>query len=194
MTQNIYIPESWDNYTSVETVYGSLGAPYNPDKVAELVNAQFSIPPVGYMGCGPEDTLIAVYLPNPVTPEEIAAALAKLNAICTDPTRNNLTAEQQEAAENAVQEAVIRAHLDALAGLPADDKAYALMGRMFAVNDGASQAVISGIVDRNTAKAYVTAKPQWSNLTAASKIWEGQSLDMLAKVFQIMLLNLPRSQ
>ncbi len=102
MSQNTFSPISWDGYTAVETGYGSLVQPFNPDKVAELINAQFTIPPVAFLGVFSSDVLIGIGLPNPVTQQEIDAALAKLNAICTEPTRNNLTADQQEAAYMAL--------------------------------------------------------------------------------------------
>lgn len=181
MTQNIYWPDNATNYISVETELGSLHD-YNPDQVALLVNAQFSIPPVAYAGTGPNDSRLSIALPSP-SQQEIDDALSTLNAICNDPTRNDLTPDQAETA-------AIQAHLDALVGLSAADKAYALMGRMFAVRDGASSAIINAIVDRASAVVYVTSKPTWTSLTSASKLWERDSLEMLALVFQVVLLGI----
>lgn len=103
MTQHIFDPGvGWPLYTNIETAPGSLVAPFNPDRVAELVNAGLAaiglpIPPVAYLGCGSGDTLIGVGIKNP-TEQQISNIMATLLAVCTNPTRNNQTQEQITAA------------------------------------------------------------------------------------------------
>lgn len=113
MSQNTYVPPAeWFAVDSTETLTA-----FNPDRVAELVNAAFIVGPdgVGYLGTGPEDTLVEVYLPPSAAQDEIDAAIVRLNAICIDPTRNDLTAEQQEAADLATELAQIQTRIDAVA-------------------------------------------------------------------------------
>lgn len=119
MSQNTYTPDNWGDFTLAETVPDSLQKPFNPDRVAELVNAQFLIPPTMFRGIGADDTLLSVGLPNPVTQADIDAAIAKLNAVCVDPTRGDLTADQQEAQDMGdidAQIVDIRADRDLLRG------------------------------------------------------------------------------
>jgi len=114
-----------------------------------------------------------------------------LQAILNAHNPNALSSDQQDAADLAAQDddlMIILPHLRALRALPAEDAAYALMGRAMAYKDGANGATISGIVDRATAAAYITSKPEWSNLTAATKAWTTDSLDMLAYVFQLVIV------
>ena len=102
-----------------------------------------------------------------------------------------LSTDQQDRAQRAAQHddlAVVLPHLKALRALPAEDAAYALMGRAMAYRDGASGATISGIVDRASAAAYLQSKPEWINLTAASKAWMADMLDMQAYVFQLVIV------
>lgn len=97
MTQNTYQPDDIWNW---ETVEAPLVEPYNEDRVAELVNNAFTVGPggVGYLGTGPEDSLVGVLLLKPVDPQVATSTMATLTAIGTDPTRNNLTEEQQDIA------------------------------------------------------------------------------------------------
>lgn len=74
----------------------------------------------------------------------------------------------------------------ALRALPPEDAGYALMARILAFNDGASGAVINGIVDRTTAADYVLAKPEWVNLPASAKAWLTDQLDMHAGIYQLL--------
>ncbi len=118
MSQNTFSPDSWANYTEVSPAPGTLAAPFNADKVAELVNAGMaaigrSIPPVAYLGTEPLDTTVSIGLPNPVTQADIDAAMAQLVAVCNDPTRNDLTAEQQAELDLAAELAAIQAKIDA---------------------------------------------------------------------------------
>ena len=110
MTQNTN--NNWTNTTEVMTDVNSLVLPFNPERVAELVNLQFTIPPVAFAPVGAEDTRLIIGLPNPVTQADIDDALAKLNAICVDPTRNDPTAEQQEAEDLAAELASIQGYID----------------------------------------------------------------------------------
>lgn len=103
-------------------------------------------------------------------------------------------AEVAEGAQSATQiataETAILPHLRLLWGLPPTDAVYALMGRMMAIKDGASQSVIDSIVDRPTAGAYVTDTSEWLGLTAAERAWEVDVLDMLASVLQLLIARL----
>lgn len=113
MAQNTYLGNGSEIW--IMTDYGSLQLPYNPEKVAELVNAQFSIPPIAFAPIGPDDTRLSIGLPAGATQADIDAALLKLNAICADPTRNDLTADQQAAADLAAELAAIQTRIDAMA-------------------------------------------------------------------------------
>lgn len=115
MTQHIFDPGvNWPLYTNIETAPGSLAAPFNPDKVAELVNAAIlpfgGIPPVAYLGCGPDDTLIGVGMINP-TQQQRDNIMAALLAVCINPARNAQTQEQIDAAALAAELADINARI-----------------------------------------------------------------------------------
>jgi hypothetical protein len=103
-----------------------------------------------------------------------------------------LMAAEQDAAQVANANASMISLLSGLAQLTAEDAAYALMGRAMAHKDGASQAVIDGIVDRATAAAYLTGKTEWVNLPAAAKAWLADHLDMEAVLFQAVIIVLRR--
>ena len=75
-----------------------------------------------------------------------------------------------------------------LGQLSAADKAYAILGRVFAIRDGADEGVVLGIVDRATAVAYITSKAEWQGLPASAKAWIGDELEALALVLQALLL------
>lgn len=97
-----------------------------------------------------------------------------------------------EGQQLASADASLAAILVGLEPLSAADAAYALMGRAMARKDGANQATIDGIVDRSTAAAYLTGKPEWVNLTAAAKAWLADQLDMEAVLFQAVILALKK--
>ncbi len=114
-----------------------------------------------------------------------------LQAILDVHNPHTLSSDQQDAADLLAQQTdtdVLRPHLKALRALPAEDAAYALMGRAMAYRDGASGATIAGIVDRASAAAYLQSKPEWVNLTAASKAWMADLLDMQAYMFQLVIV------
>jgi hypothetical protein len=117
---------------------------------------------------------------------------AALQAVLDAHDPDALSTEQQDAANRAAQNqdlAVVLPHLKALRALPAEDAAYALMGRAMAYKDGASGEVINGIVDRATAAAYITSKDEWANLPATSKAWTADMLDMFAFILQIVIVT-----
>lgn len=122
MTQNTFTPEDWTLYTPVATAVGTLTpGDFNPDRVAEMVNTQLAtagslIPPVAYLGCGPLDTLIDVALPNPASQQDIDTVLGILNGICTDPTRSQLTEEQEEDADLQAKLDLAKADITLIAG------------------------------------------------------------------------------
>jgi len=96
-----------EDFTQIDGEQHSLIAPYNPARCMELISAAFP-PPAVPSEVGPEDWQLSVYLPNPVSPEDYAAAVATLTALGSDPTRNDLTEEEQERAaiQNKLDNAV----------------------------------------------------------------------------------------
>jgi len=77
-----------------------------------------------------------------------------------------------------------------LSGLSTQDRSYAILARIMAFKDGATTQTILAITNRATAVAYVQSKAEWTNLTAAAKAWEGDLLETLAGIVQVMLLVL----
>lgn len=101
-----------------------------------------------------------------------------------------LTTEQQETAQASSAQANLKTLMTGLHGLSAQDKGYALYCRLMAVGDGASNQVIMGIIDRPTAVAYVTAKPEWVAATAATRNLLADVLEADARLCQVLLLVL----
>jgi hypothetical protein len=97
----------------------------------------------------------------------------------------NSEATQAESARNA-----LKALMNGLHGLSASDKGYALYCRLLASRDGASNATINGIVDRPTAVAYVTSKPEWTAATAATRNLIADILEADAALCMVLLLVL----
>ncbi len=114
MTQNIN--NDWTNKTEVMTGEGTLVQPFNPERVAELVNLVFTIPPIAFASVDSTDSRLIIGLPNPVTQEQIDVALVKLNAICVDPTRNDLTEDQIDNASVAAKLQAARTNRDTVRG------------------------------------------------------------------------------
>lgn len=74
----------------------------------------------------------------------------------------NPTGQKQQA------KARITMLLRGLGQLSPEDAAYALIGRAFAKNAGASQAVIEDIVDRATAAQYVTQQTDYAGFNQSA--------------------------
>jgi hypothetical protein len=68
------------------------------------------------------------------------------------------------------------------------DKAYAVLGRAFAFNDGADPQAILAIDSRAAATAYVTGKQEWADLGPAGKAWAVDELNAFALVLQALLV------
>lgn len=97
----------------IETQPGSLTPPFNPRKVEELMIAAlaaggFTIPPILPPTVDEGNTLLNVTVESGTYDEtQTAEIVAILNAVCIDPTRNDLTEEQ-------VEEADLQAKIDAM--------------------------------------------------------------------------------
>lgn len=102
----------------------------------------------------------------------------------------SLTTEQQESAQATNAKTALQALMSGLHGLSAQDKGYALYGRIFAARNGANQATIDGITNKATAQAYITGLPEWTNMTAASKAFFAKELEANAGVCMVLLLVL----
>lgn len=90
-----------DVYSTVALV-----PPFNIDKMYELVQTGitqggFTIPPVEMTTIYLGDESIYVLVPDEYTQQQIDSIVTILNAVVVDPTRNDLTDDQQEAADLA---------------------------------------------------------------------------------------------
>jgi hypothetical protein len=118
---------------------------------------------------------------TPSTPA-LEAALDSANA--------NLTVESSEATQAQTARNALKSLMTGLHGLSANDKGYALYCRLLAWRDGANNATINAIVDRASAAAYVTAKPEWTNATAATRALLADILEADAALCMVLMLVL----
>lgn len=103
---------------------------------------------------------------------------------------SRITQKQQEATQAAGAKTSLQGLMTGLHGLSAEDKSYAIACRIMAVKDGATQQTILGIVDRPTAVAYITSKPEWTGATVATRALVGDVLEMIAGITQVLLVVL----
>lgn len=101
-----------------------------------------------------------------------------------------ITTQQQEAAQADSARTNLQGLMQGLQGLSAEDKSYAIACRIMAHKDGATQQTILSIVDRATAVAYITSKPEWTGATAATRALVGDVLEMVAGITQVLLVVL----
>lgn len=174
MTQNTYWPANETGYEPVETSAGTLTpGDYKPDRVAELVNIALAalglpIPPTAFIGVGDEDTLIAIMLPSP-TQQQKDDALTALNAVCVDPTRNNLSSSEIDAADLAAELATIADKItDANADIAAINDLGGLKDQI--------NATTTGLIDQLLTNAA------WNALTA------DEQADILRTVLKAALI------
>lgn len=113
-----------------------------------------------------------------------------LEAILTAHNPATLTTEQAEVAQADSAKTVLKTLMSGLHELSAEDKSYAIACRIMAAKDGATQQTIMAIVDRPTAVAYITSKPEWANATVATRNLVGDVLEMVAGITQVLLLVL----
>lgn len=152
---------------------GSLVPPFNPDKLNELLVAAlatggFTIPPLILSGVGSGNTLLNVSVPEGTyTPQQVTQIVAILNAVAADPTRNQLTQAQQDAADLAVELTTINTNI---AALTAD---IALVNGPGGYKDQIN-ATTTGLKDQ-------IKNSVWNPLTNAQKV------DLLHTVVQAML-------
>lgn len=115
---------------------------------------------------------------------------ATIDSIIAAHNPNALTTAQQEATQADSARNALKALTNGLHGLSANDKGYALYCRLLAWRDGASNATINAIVDRPTAVAYVTSKPEWAAATAATRNLIADILEADAALCMVLLLVL----
>jgi hypothetical protein len=111
---------------------------------------------------------------------------AYLESLVVPPTQTEID-EQNRRTETKTQ---FQQLTTGLAGLSTADRSYVILGRIMAFKDGANTNVIQAIVDRATAQQYVTSKPEWAGITAATKAWEADVLETLTGIVQVMMLVL----
>jgi hypothetical protein len=81
---------------------------------------------------------------------------------------------------------LLRRYAAGLQDLTEAEFGFALLGRLFAVANGASDAVIFAIVNKATAQTYITNLDQWGALQAAVRQWLSLELEVLAYVIMII--------
>lgn len=113
-----------------------------------------------------------------------------IDAIIAAHDPQSLTTIQRETVQAATAKTTLQALMSGLHGLSAEDKSYAIACRIMAQKDGANNQVVIAIVDRATATAYVTSKPEWTGATAATRALVGDVLEMIAGITQMMLVVL----
>lgn len=97
---------------------------------------------------------------------------------------------ESEANQALSAKTALKALTNGLHNLSANDKGYALYCRLLAWRDGATQQTINAIVDRPSAVAYITSKPEWINATAATRALLGDILEADAALCMVLLLVL----
>jgi hypothetical protein len=161
-------------------------ASYNFDKLLEEIRASYPLANLA-SGNGIDNTSgIRVQMPDGTN----QATMDAIGAIVTAHNANTLTTAQQEATQAESARNALKALMNGLHGLSASDKGYALYCRLLASRDGASNATINGIVDRPTAVAYVTSKPEWTAATAATRNLIADILEADAALCMVLLLVL----
>lgn len=158
------------------TITKSYPEPVNIDKLISDLRAQFPNIVQRITECEIHD----VSVEDETTIDAIIAA--------HDP--QSLTTIQRETAQAATARTNLKNLMNGLHGLSAEDKSYAIACRIMAQKDGANNQTIMAIVDRVTATAYVTSKPEWTGATAATRALVGDVLEMIAGLTQVLLLVL----
>lgn len=149
-----------------------------------IVELQTAIPKINGVDSNGVYTFTA-----PLTAQETtdAAAIIAAHEANYDATA---AVSQQEATQAASAKTVLQSLMTGLHGLSAEDKSYAIACRIMAQKDGADNATIMSIVDRPTAVAYITSKPEWTGATVATRALVGDVLEMVAGITQVLLLVL----
>lgn len=101
-----------------------------------------------------------------------------------------LTTAQTEAAQANTAKATLQNLMSGLHALSAQDKGYAVYGRIFAARNGANQATVDGITNKATAQAYITGLAEWQNMTAASRAFFAKELEANAGLCMVLMLVL----
>ena len=108
----------------------------------------------------------------------IAARQAELNTAQAETTQ----------ADNA--KTALQALMSGLHALSANDKGYAVYGRIFAARNGANLATIDGITNKATAQAYITGLSEWQAMTQASRNFFAKELEANAGLTMVLMLVL----
>jgi hypothetical protein len=82
----------------------------------------------------------------------------------------------------------MRQYAEGLHLLSPHDKAYAVLGRAFAANDGSDLPTILAIDSKASAQAYVASKPEFQALTPDGRAWVADELNAIALVLQTLLV------
>src|SRR5690348_12698740 len=133
-------------YIDIDGTPGSLVPPFNPDKLNELLVAAltaggFTSPPLVVNEVGPENTLLNVSVPEGTyTAQQVAQIVAILNAVAADPTRNNLTEDQQEVADLQNKLNISKADIDIINAVPGG-----LKDQINAANTGLKDRLLTNV-------------------------------------------------
>jgi hypothetical protein len=160
---------------------------YNGGQLAEEINAATGL------SLSPVDVLLSPRRGEmwvDVSPDLVDDIQAVVDAYVYNPSG---TIQQQEILQSIQASSNLRDAMAGLYGLSARDKAYALVGRAFAIADQAGAEIVQGIVDRDTAATYITSKSEWSNLSPEVKAWQADNLEALALLFQAVLVAVKSS-
>jgi hypothetical protein len=125
-----------------------------------------------------DDTLTDITPSIPTLESALDAALV---------TSSTANAETTQAA-NA--KTALQALMSGLHTLSAQDKGYAVYGRIFAARNNATQQTIDGITNKASAVAYITGLAEWQAMTAASKAFFAKELEANAGLTMVLLLVL----
>lgn len=127
--------------------------------------------------------------PNQVLLVDITPDTMTLEA-ALDSANTQLTVTSSESAQAASAKSTLQTLMAGLHGLSANDKGYAIYGRIFAFRNGANQTIIDGITNKATAQAYITGLAEWQALPAAAKNFLAKELEANAGLCTALLLVL----
>lgn len=184
------IPHSHQDNNGV--FFDTIAAPLNgkainaPLLMAQLI-AAFPAPSiVNPIVAGDGSTAVEVYVVPPAT--QVQAD--QLDSVIAAHDPNVLTPDQTAANQAQASADLILPMLAIARTLPAAEQPYVVMGRILAMQNGAAANVINGIVDKATATVYLQSTPRWVALPAVTKAWEGDMLNMIAGVLQLLIVRL----
>ena len=148
------------------------------DEINKAIGSSYDVFDLSFFA---EDLIVNIDIPE----EQVEAVQAVVSSHAADLEyfTADLEKKQSRDARKSLKGSMVGLH-----GLSPRDKAYALLGRAFAIVDGQDSDTIRAIDDKAGAAAYITSKPEWNALPQVAKNWERDMLEAFALILQGMIV------